>query len=171
MRAFHLEAINYALNNFPLEDDFLKHTRFLDFQDLKCSFQSVLWFIDYYSSHFNFTPEQLSEMEEEYIQLLTISIDDFCKEALMEATIRTGGDDEDNVTYCIDTLWWYLCQMKIPGTSCSKFHHLFKVAKLVLSVIHSNAVEEKLFSHVRKNLPQDRASLSFDGSLSSIIKF
>ena len=44
-------------------------------------------------------------MEEECIQLLTISIDDFSKEALTEAIIRIGGDDEDNVTYCIDTLW------------------------------------------------------------------
>ena len=110
-------------------------------------------------------------MEEECIQLLTISIDDFSKEALTEAIIRIGGDDEDNVTYCIDTLWWYLYQIKIPETSRSKFHHLFKVEKLLLSVIHSNTVEETLFSRVRKNLTQYRASPSFDGSLSSIIKF
>ena len=31
MRAFHLEAINYSLDNFPLEDDFLKYAKFLDF--------------------------------------------------------------------------------------------------------------------------------------------
>ena len=58
VRAFHLEVINYTLNNFPFEDDFLKDARFLDFQDLKCSFQNVLWFVDYYSSHFDLTPEQ-----------------------------------------------------------------------------------------------------------------
>ena len=44
-------------------------------------------------------------MEEESIQLLTISINGFSKEALTEATIRTSGDDEDNVTYRIDTHW------------------------------------------------------------------
>ena len=77
-------------------------------------------------------------MEEEYIQLLTISIDDFSKEALTEATIRIGGDDEDGVTYRIDTLLWYPYYMKIPRTLRSKFHHLFKVAKLVLSFIHGN---------------------------------
>ena len=58
MRAFHLEVINYTLNNFLFEDDFLKDARFLDFQDLKRSFQNVLWFIDYYSSHFDLAPEQ-----------------------------------------------------------------------------------------------------------------
>ena len=47
----------------------------------------------------------------------------------------------------------------------------FKVAKLVLSVIHNNAVEESLFLRVQKNLTQYGASLSLDGSLSSIIKF
>lgn len=79
-RAFHLEAINFPLNNFSLENDFLKHDRFLDFQDRKWSLESVLRLIEYYSSHFNFRPEQLSEIEEEYIQLLIISIDDFSKE-------------------------------------------------------------------------------------------
>ena len=85
-------------------------------------------------------------MEEEYIQLLTISINGFSKEALTEATIRTGGDDENNVTYRIDTHWWHLYQMKIRDISRGKFHHLFKVAKLVLSVINSNAVEESFFN-------------------------
>lgn len=85
-------------------------------------------------------------MEEEYIQLLTISINGFSKEALTEATIRTGGDDENNVTYRIDTHWWHLCQMKIRDISRGIFHHLFKVAKLVLSVINSNAVEESFFN-------------------------
>ena len=100
-----------------------------------------MWFIDYYSSHFNFLLEQLSEIEEQYIQLLTFSIDGFSKEAFTEGAVRIGGDDEDDVTYRINTLWWYLYQIKIPGTSRSKFHQLFKVAKLVLSVIYSNAIE------------------------------
>lgn len=140
-RAFHLEAINFPLNNFSLENDFLKHDWFLDFQDRIWSLESVLRFIEYYSSHFNFTPEQLSEIEEEYIQLVIISIDDFSKEAFTEAIIRIGGDDEDNVTYRIYAFWWYLYQIKIPGTPRSKFHYLLNTAKLVLSVIYSRAVE------------------------------
>ena len=58
-----------------------------------------------------------------------------------KAIIRIGGDDEDNVTYRTDALWWYLYQIKIPGTLRSKFHYLLNIAKLVLSVIYSNAVE------------------------------
>ena len=147
MRVFHLEAINYALNNFPLEDDFQKHARFLDFQHPKFSFQSVFWFIDYYSSHFKFTPEQVSERSSIF-SCLTFFINYFFKEALTNATVRIGGDDEEDIIYCIDALRWYLYQMKIPGASSSNFHHLLKVAKLVLSVIHSNAVEGSLFLRV-----------------------
>ena len=52
-------------------------------------------------------------MKKEYVQMLTISIDNFFKEALTKATIRIVGHDEDDVTYRIDSLWWYLYQMKI----------------------------------------------------------
>ena len=61
--------------------------------------------------------------------------------------------------------------MKIPGTSKSKFENLFKLAMIVLCIIHSIAEEESHFSHVKKNLTSQRASLSLDGTLSGIISF
>lgn len=44
-------------------------------------------------------------MEKQYIELLTIYIDDDSKETLTETTIRIGWDDENDVTYHINTLW------------------------------------------------------------------
>ena len=79
--------------------------------------------------------------------------------------------DGDSKTYQISILWYYLYMMKIPGTNKSKFENLFKLAKMVLSAVHSNAEEESLFSRVRKNLTSQRASLQLDGTLSSIISF
>ena len=61
--------------------------------------------------------------------------------------------------------------MKVPGRSKSKFQNLFKLARVVLCIVHSNAEEESLFSHVKKNLTPQRASLSLDGLLSSIMSF
>ena len=62
--------------------------------------------------------------------------------------------------------------MKIPGTSKSKLReNLFKLARVVLCIVHSNAEEESLFSSVKKNLTPQRASLTLDGSLSSVIIF
>ena len=48
---------------------------------------------------------------------------------------------------------------------------MFKLARVVLCIIHSDAEEESLFSHVKKNLAPQRASLSLDGSLSSTMSF
>ena len=91
----------------------------------------------------------------------SVKLQDFTESALDEATIRVDIDG-DSKTYRIDILWYYLYMMKIPGTNKSKFENLFKLAKVVLSVVHSNAEEESLLSRVRKN---------FDGTLSSIISF
>ena len=46
---------------------------------------------------------------------------------------------------------------------------LSKVAKLVLTIPHSNADEERVFSLVRQNKTDSRNSLSLDGTLSSIL--
>ena len=62
-------------------------------------------------------------------------------------------------------------EIKNPGTSKRKFENLFKLARAVLCIVHSNAEEESLFSPVRKNLTPQRASLSLDGSFSSIMSF
>ena len=51
--------------------------------------------------------------------------------------------------------------MKIPGTSISKFENLFKLARVVLCIVHSNA----------ENFTPQKASLTLDGSLSSIMSF
>ena len=100
----------------------------------------------------------------------SVILQDFTGSALSEATIRVDIDG-DSKTYRIDILWYYLYMMKIPGTNKSKFENLFKLAKVVLSVVHSNAEEESLLSRVRKNLTSQRASLQLDGTLSSIISF
>ena len=42
VHGFHHISFIYAINNFPLEDEFLHHTRFVNFYDQKCTFQSVL---------------------------------------------------------------------------------------------------------------------------------
>ena len=81
--------------------------------------------------------------------LQSLELDDFTSQAKEEATIRVDEDGD-------------LFLMKIPGSSRSKFHNLFKLVKVILAIIHSNAEEESLFSRIRKNLTAQRASLSLD---------
>ena len=60
------------------------------------------------------------------------------------------------------------CQLKAVDNSF-RFPRLSKVAKLVLTIPHSNAQEERLFSMVRKNKTAFRPSLDPKGTLSSIL--
>ena len=62
---FHLTAFLYAINNFPLKDEFLKHVRFLNFYDQKCSFESVLFTVEKLKHFLQFSPQQLNELEQE----------------------------------------------------------------------------------------------------------
>ena len=48
---------------------------------------------------------------------------------------------------------------KVAGTNRSKFENLFNMDKVVLVIVHSNAEEESVFTHIRKNLTPQRASL------------
>ena len=101
--------------------------------------------------------------------LQSITLDDFDSYVREEACIRVD-DEGEGVTYRIDVLWYHLYEMKIPGTSKSKFGNLFKLARVVLCIVHSHE-EESLFSRVKKNLTPQRASLTLDGLLSSIMSF
>ena len=170
-KAFHLQALEYALDHFPVEDEFLFHARVLNFLHQKCSLSSCLWLANHLKSYIQFSPIQFSEMEEEFVQLAVIDLNVFPPSVLEETTIKVDKEDDSQKVYRPDVLWWYLHELKIPGTSISSFKHLLKFAKLLLTVVHSNAVEESLFSRVRKNLTAYRSSLFLDGSLSSIITF
>ena len=55
-KAFHLQALEYALDHFPMEDEFLSHARVLNFLDQKCSFSSCLWLANHLKSYIQFSP-------------------------------------------------------------------------------------------------------------------
>ena len=80
---------------------------------------------------------------------------------LEEAAIHTDAD-KNNITHRIDVLWYYLSKDNIPGTNKSKFDNLFKLAKIILCIIHSNAEDEPVFSRFRKKLNPQNASLELD---------
>jgi hypothetical protein len=89
---------------FPLDDDFLKHARFLNFYDQKCTFDSVLFVTEKLKKHVQFTPQQLAELEQEFLLLQSITLEDMPQHALEEAVIRVDPESHDKV-YRIDVLW------------------------------------------------------------------
>ena len=46
-------------------------------------------------------------------------------------------------------------KMKVPGMEKSKLDPRFKLAKVILIIVHNNTEEESLFSRVKKNLPRE----------------
>ena len=100
---FHHIAFIYGINNFPLEDEFLQHTRFVNFYDQKCTFQSVLSIVEKLKSYINFSDQALYQLEAEFLLLQSITLDDMSEEALREPVIHQGNEDHA-VVYRIDVL-------------------------------------------------------------------
>ena len=67
----------------------------------------------------------------------------------------------------MDVLWAYLGSLKDVVTSQPTFSLLANVAKLVLTLPHSNADEERVFSLIRQNKTDFRSALSLNGTLYS----
>ena len=166
----HKAAFIYAIKYFPTFDEFLKHARMLNILDQRCSFNSVMYLVDALKSYASFTPAPLTDMEEEFTIVQSMDIGDFPKVAVNEASIRIDDDGNPEV-YRLMCLWYHLFNMKMSGLQTSKFRNMFSLAKVILSIVHSNAEEKSLFSRVRKNLPAQRASLALYGTLSSIMTF
>ena len=59
--------------------------------------------------------------------------------------------------------------MAAYATNECEFDLLFKVAEAVMTIPHSNAGEERIFSLINKNKTPSRSSLKLDGTLSSLI--
>ena len=78
-----------------------------------------------------------------------------------------GLEPED--PYRVDYLWNYLKDVKKPGTNDKEFNLLFQVAEAIMTIPHSNAGEERIFSLINKNKTPRRSSLKLDGTLSSLI--
>ena len=160
---FHQTGFLHALKNFPLDNELLQHARIFNFLNQKCSFESIQFLVEKLQHYVTFTPHEFLQLEEDFILLQSVALQDYTESALSEATIR-GDTDGDSKIYRIDIFWHYLYVMKIPGTNKSKFENLFKLEKVVLSVVHSNAEKESLFSRARKNLTSQRTNLQRDGN-------
>ena len=104
------------------------------------------------------------------ISVPSVYLDDMSEKVFRKALIHHG-NEEHAVVYRIDVLQYHLSLQKIPGTTRSKFNHMLMVMRVVLCIIHSNAEEESVFSHAKKNLTPQRASLELDRNLLRILSF
>ena len=69
----------------------------------------------------------------------------------------------------LDSLWSFIGQMEDHAESALLFLRLWKAVRLILTIPHSNAEEERVFSIVRKNKTCFRPRLDPEETLASIV--
>ena len=105
----------------------------------------------------------MDKLNDQYLSY-QILVDEDIPNSVKEST---GLDAEH--PYRVDVLWHYLKDVKKPGTTEHQFDLLFRVAEVIMTIPHSNAGEERIFSLINKNKTPSRSSLGLDGTLSSLI--
>lgn len=162
VREFLVCATDYLLKWCPLEDELLTAATWLTFERrLEKNFQSVEYFVHRYPTIFS--EVDMDRLSEEFFNYQMLSSDSIPK------SVKESVNLEDKDPHRVDVLWGYLRGLKEPGTNELHFGLLFKVAEVVLTIPHSNAGEERIFSLINKNKTPSRSSLKLDGTLSSLM--
>ena len=113
----------------------------------------------------NYTsPAELSELEDEFLQYQLMRESDIPESVWQLALVV----DKETRHHRMDIIWSHMTTIKHPDGS-PKFQKLARIALLVLTLPHSNAEEERVFSLVTKSKTKFRLNLKLDGTLSSIL--
>ena len=157
-----MRATEYLLKWCPLKDELLTHATWLDFEGrLEKSLNSVEYFVSIYPELF---PQMdLDRLTEQFLSYQMLVSED------IPTTVKESVSLKPEDPHPLDVLWGYLRGLKTPGTNTFEFDLLFRVAEVVMTIPHSNAGEERIFSMIRKNKTPDRSSLRLDGTLSSLM--
>jgi hypothetical protein len=153
-RSFWNAALTYSRARLPLKDDLIRNACWIHVQTrLTASFSHVEYVIDRFSFlHDLQVPQEADKLHEEFVEYQTyIFPSDLVEE---KSDVK---------------LWLHLGHLK-TASDLMRFGRLYRVAKAILVIPHSNAQEEGLFSMIRKNLTDTRKSLDIDGTLGNMLK-
>ena len=130
--------------------------------------QDVAYFIERFENLLPFQDyEPASTLEDEFIQYQLLNQKDIPQYVWNDAICSTSGEKD---YYRMDKIWAHIASLKCSVTQTPKFEKLSKVAKLVLTLPHSNADEERVFNIVGHNKTETRRNrLRLEGTLSSIL--
>lgn len=157
VRKYFETACDYMLHKFPLKNDVLTHSEVVCMQSLSsASFSSVRYFVDRFPS-IMVVNERLTVDEE-----MDILQSQFCAFQFEEVPEHIAQEER------MDTKWALVGKMKNSDGSF-KYDRLARVMLAILTIPHSNAECERLFSQVKKNRTQFRSSMS-DQTLEKVVK-
>lgn len=164
-REYFKAAFQYVLSKFPINDELLKHTRWINVQKRsQAKWENVEYFLSRFQSALNTV--NIDEMYDKFCDYQSLTDEDIGVIAEKEAKVVDGlVNDQKIFHHRVDILWWYLSQMVFPESSAKGYCHLQKVAGLVIVLPHGNAGEERLFSMVHKNKTDSHSSIKLEGTL------
>lgn len=110
-----------------------------------------------FSSH-----SELTKLAEEFVDYQRLREEDNPQTVWDIAKVELFEEDGDK-HYRMDVLWHYSTLKS--GNGRQRFKWLSKIAMLVLTIPHSNADKERVFSMVRKNKTSFHPSLGLDKTL------
>jgi len=137
VRQYYVKAVDYILARLPIHDTLLNHVQVFDIEQMSSmTFESVLYFVERFPLMMGISggenkAEFMDELEQEFLKCQV--------------------DQIDVQDQRIDTVWHNLRQ---------KYPKLAKVALGVLSIPHSNAESERVFSAVRRTDTEFRPNMS-----------
>ena len=168
-QAYFKDSLSYTLTKLPLSNELIIKAGWIDVGSrIGSKWESVEFFINRFKAIFQHLP--VDKFYDEFCDYQTLPDECFGDDVLKEAKVIDGEEDgEVLIHYRVNVLWWHIAQLVIPDTAAKRFKQLPKVAGLVLVLSHSNAGEEQLFSIVRKNKSESRASMRLEGTLSRLL--
>ena len=138
VRKYFVTVCDYVIASFPLSDELVKHASVANIrkQD-EVSFSSVAYFV----KRFHFMEDMLDTLEVEFAEYQLADI--------VDSVIAMRADQA----------WLEIGKLK-DYSGQLKYKFLPKCMLMILSISHSNAEDERIFSVVRKNATEFRATLS-----------
>ena len=168
---FYERSFKYGMEKLPIDDPIFENAVFVDFsKPVNVDLDNVLFFVERFD--LNMEASAVNKLSEEFLDYQVIDDAEMPDSVWAEATVKVGKNADNDVKKEFnkkDVLLGYLEKLK-DYNKLLRFKNLFKVAKLVLVLPHSNAGEERVFSMVRKNKTRFRASMGFNmlGSLLTV---
>ena len=161
VREFYDSAFDYCRKWLPLNSSFLKACQIVDFENrLKHPFDVVTELIGLFPNLYSKFEDVklLDKLEEEFLVYQGLSKSDIPSHVWDNAAVR---ESKESITYFrMDVVWAYL-RKPLPLLS--------GIMLPILTIPHSNAAEERVFSMIKKNKTEFRANLEMDKSLDSIM--
>ena len=108
---------------------------------------TALYFLHRFSYLLPLSHSKLIKLTEEFVDYQLLREEDIPQTIWDKAKVEAFEEDGDTY-YRMDVLWHYTLK---SGDGRQRFKRLSKIAMLVLTIPHSNADEERVFSMVRKN--------------------